>query len=43
MASKDLDMTALENHDEQDRLYGNGVHIGKDIDDQIRSFDQGIV
>jgi len=36
LASKDLDLTNSENLGEMERYYGDGVHVGGEIDAQIR-------
>ncbi len=35
MAKLDLDQTSIDNYIEQERLYGDGKMIGKEIDDMM--------
>lgn len=36
LAKQDLDLTINDNQSEADRFYGNGMIIGKEIDDRIK-------
>ena len=40
MAQQDLDLTNLENQQDEDNCYGNGAVIGKEIDERIRNEEE---